>query len=109
MKRINSYADYPAVSKAFNKGAMALLICGLTCSFAATKIEARDFEGRDAYAIGLWGDLAYSDIQATVGVTNLIKDMNSQKLAFTVHDGDLKSGGSIANSSTPTTCADALY
>lgn len=54
------------------------------------------------YAIGLWGDLPYSDIQATFGVPNLIADMNSQKLAFTVHDGDLKQG-----SDSP--CNDALY
>ena len=33
-------------------------------------------------------------LQATVGVPNLIADMNSQQLAFTVHDGDLKAGSS---------------
>ena len=55
-----------------------------------------------AYAIGLWGDLPYSSVQASVGVPNLIADMNSQKLAFTVHDGDLKQG-----SNSP--CDDALY
>jgi hypothetical protein len=54
-----------------------------------------------AYAIGLWGDLPYSDIQAQVGVPNLIADMNSQKLVFTVHDGDLKAGS--------TECTDAVY
>src|SRR5262245_52602571 len=54
------------------------------------------------YAIGLWGDLPYSDIQANVGVPNLIADMNDQDLAFTVHDGDLKAG-----SNSP--CNDALY
>ena len=53
------------------------------------------------YAIGLWGDVPYSDVQATVGVPNMIADMNSQKLAFTVNDGDLKQG------SGP--CDDALY
>jgi hypothetical protein len=53
-------------------------------------------------AVGLWGDLPYSDIQANVGVPNLIADMNSQKLAFSVHDGDLKQG-----SGSP--CDDALY
>src|SRR5437762_13296339 len=58
--------------------------------------------GRGAYAIGLWGDLPYSDLQATVGVPNLIADMNTQRLAFTVHDGDLKQG-----SGSP--CDDALY
>jgi hypothetical protein len=53
--------------------------------------------------------LTYSDIQATVGVPNLIADMNVQQLAFTVHDGDLKAGNSIAGSVTPTGCQNALY
>jgi len=35
--------------------------------------------------------------------------MNSQNLAFTVHDGDLKAGNGIPGSITPTTCANALY
>jgi hypothetical protein len=44
-----------------------------------------------AYAIGLWGDLPYSAEQAAV-LPNLIADMNSQDLAFTAHDGDLRQG-----------------
>jgi hypothetical protein len=55
----------------------------------------------EAYAIGLWGDLPYStgnsdaaQLQKTVGVPNLIADMNRQPLAFSVHDGDLKDGSS---------------
>ena len=55
---------------------------------------------RGTYAIGLWGDLPYSAAQA-VAIPNLIADMNSQKLAFTVNDGDLKAGGSE--------CTDAVY
>src|SRR5258705_8185709 len=61
------------------------------------------------YAIGLWGDLPYSDLQAQVGVPNLIADMNSQRLAFTVQDGDLKAGNGTPGSVTPTICSDALY
>ncbi len=61
------------------------------------------------YSIGLWGDLPYSDVQATTGVPNLIADMNASKLSFSVHDGDLKAGSGIAGSATPTTCSDALY
>jgi hypothetical protein len=53
------------------------------------------------YAIGLWGDVPYSDVQANVGVPNMIDDMNSQKLAFTVNDGDLKQGTG--------NCDNALY
>jgi hypothetical protein len=48
-------------------------------------------------------------VQAQTGVPNLIADMNDQKLAFTVHDGDLKAGSGTAGSVTPTTCSDALY
>jgi hypothetical protein len=54
-----------------------------------------------SYAIGLWGDLPYSTTQATVGVPNLIADMNAQDLAFTAHDGDLKAGS--------TECTNAVY
>ena len=43
-----------------------------------------------------------STTQVAVGVPNLIADMNTQELAFTVHDGDLKAG-----SNSP--CNDALY
>ena len=64
---------------------------------------------REAYAIGLWGDLPYSDLQAQVGVPNLIADMNRQDLAFTIHDGDLKAGSGIPGSATPTTCGDPVY
>jgi hypothetical protein len=57
--------------------------------------------GDRSYAIGLWGDVPYNDTQKTVGVPNLISDMNSQKLAFTVNDGDLKAGSGA--------CPDSLY
>jgi hypothetical protein len=61
------------------------------------------------YAIGLWGDLPYSDVQAQTGVPNLIADMNGSDLEFSVHDGDLKAGNGTPGSVTPTTCVDALY
>lgn len=61
------------------------------------------------YAIGLWGDVPYSDVQAQTGVPRLIADMNSQNLAFSAHNGDLKAGSATAGSVTPTTCSNALY
>ncbi|HEV8412561.1 MAG TPA: hypothetical protein VGQ49_03130 [Bryobacteraceae bacterium] len=57
--------------------------------------------GDNPYAFGLWGDQPYSTLQATVGVPNLIADMNSQNLAFTAHDGDILSGSG--------TCTDSVY
>jgi hypothetical protein len=77
---------------------------------AAAGIVAEGQEGVDKasrngwspYSIGLWGDLPYSAVQETTGVPNLIADMNTQRLAFTVHDGDLKQGsGSL--------CDEGLY
>jgi hypothetical protein len=93
--------------------AIAVLLVAATAPVLAAGAElqdrADDGTGRGAYAIGLWGDLPYSDLQATTGVPNLIADMNAQELEFTVHDGDLKAGNGTPNSATPTTCSDALY
>lgn len=86
-----------------------LLFAGLILAGVSTELA---FQGRNGiggergnanseYAIGLWGDVPYSDVQANVGVPNMIDDMNSQKLAFTVNEGDLKQGSG--------NCDDALY
>lgn len=85
----------------------ALLFALVLAGPAMADDDLDDDDGR--YAIGLWGDLPYSDLQAKVGVPNLIADMNSQRLKFTVHDGDLKAGNATAGSVTPTNCADGLY
>ena len=61
------------------------------------------------YAIGLWGDLPYSAVQANPGIPNLIADMNSQDLEFTVHDGDLKAGNGPTANPPSVTCSDDLY
>jgi hypothetical protein len=95
------------------KALLALLTAILMITTSATAMAEQDSDedrdGSGTYQIGLWGDLPYSDVQALVGVPNLIADMNRQKLAFTVHDGDLKAGNGTPGSKTPTTCSDALY
>ena len=60
------------------------------------------------YAIGLWGDTPYSDLQTQTGVPNVIADMNSSDISFSVHDGDLKAGNAIAGSVTPTACQNTV-
>jgi hypothetical protein len=88
----------------------ALLAAALTAGFAMANRhdgprgggDGRGDSRHQAYAIGLWGDVPYSDTQATVGVPNLIADMNSQSLAFTAHDGDLKSGSTTSASCSST-------
>ena len=88
---------------------LALLMSAaiLTRGVAADDGKNDDENGR--FAIGLWGDMPYSDTQALTGIPNLIADMNAQDLAFTVHDGDLKAGNGTPGSVTPTICSDALY
>lgn len=108
-----------AMRKLFFPAIAVLIVAAVTTTLAAGgrfagrrddgRDEGHDRDGRGVYAIGLWGDLPYSDLQATTGVPNLIADMNSQDLAFTAHDGDLKAGSGTPNSTTPTTCSDALY
>jgi hypothetical protein len=92
---------------------VAILLAGSGAALRAGGDDDWDNQDSDhhseSYAIGLWGDLPYSDVQANVGVPNLIDDMNRQDLAFTVHDGDLKAGKGIPGSLTPTTCADEKY
>ena len=97
-------------------GVLLVAACLAICPLGGAKADNDDRDndrdrdsGERAHAIGLWGDLPYSDVQAQTGVPNLIADMNAQKLAFTVHDGDLKAGNGTTGSVTPTTCSDALY
>src|SRR5262249_44334086 len=90
--------------------AAAAMAAGLTAGSPDRDRDGNEEEDRGkTVAIGPWGGPPYSDLQATVGVPNLIADMNRQDLTFTVQDGDLKSGNGTAGSATPTTCSDALY
>ena len=65
---------------------------GLAIPMVAVADNAPTNNKTFVYQVGLWGDLPYSAVQANPGVPNLIADMNSQDLAFSVHDGDLKAG-----------------
>jgi len=117
----DSQSDHPrersqSKGKLFLLTGVALFVAAVTTGLAGgQEFQGRDDErgdegkGRGRYAIGLWGDLPYSDLQALTGVPNLIADMNNADLRFTVHDGDLKAGNGTPGSVTPTTCSDALY
>jgi hypothetical protein len=88
---------------------LAAALVGAVGAGLAVADHGKANDNQFEYAVGLWGDLPYSDRQATVGVPNLIADMNDAKLEFTVNDGDLKAGNGTPGSVTPTTCVDALY
>jgi hypothetical protein len=91
------------------------VLCAVFAAFVALALTTGAVAGKGngnnktfEYTIGLWGDLPYSDAQAQTGVPNLIADMNSQDIQFSVHDGDLKAGNAIVGSVTPTTCQSAV-
>jgi hypothetical protein len=92
---------------------LALVLLAATAAAAITAGIAVAGKGNGnnktfEYAVGLWGDLPYSDVQAQTGVPNLIADLNSEDIEFSVHDGDLKAGNAIPGSVTPTTCESAI-
>jgi hypothetical protein len=99
---MSNRSSFAGLSGGIRQAARVLLLVA-DASLLVASLSNSAFAGddREPYAIGLWGDLPYNSIQATVGVPNLIADMNSQNLAFTAHDGDLKSGSSE--------CTDAVY
>lgn len=99
-------------SSRYVRRVLAVGVVAVMSLAARTMVRASDNDdgqGREPFAIGLWGDLPYNDDQALNGMPRMIADMNAQQLAFTVHDGDLKAGHGIPGSVTPTTCSDALY
>jgi hypothetical protein len=88
------------------------VLAGVLVATAAVGVASGKDDRNDKnfpYAIGLWGDLPYSDLQATTGVPNLIADINNADIEFSVHDGDLKAGNGTPGSVTPTTCVNDLY
>jgi hypothetical protein len=86
----------------------SLVVAALTAGVALGRENERNRKNFE-YTLGLWGDLPYSDLQATVGVPNLIADMNDSDIEFSINDGDLKVGSGVPGSTTPTTCSDAMY
>jgi len=92
--------------------AFALALVAVAASGTALAGNGKKGSARQTtvqYAIGLWGDLPYSAVQADPGVPNLIADMNASNLDFTVHDGDLKAGNGPTANPPSVICDDALY
>jgi len=95
----------------FRTTAIALMVAVAVVAIPAVAFASRPGTNDKTfeYQVGLWGDLPYSAVQANPGVPNLIADMNSQELAFSVHDGDLKGGNGPSANPPSVNCDDALY
>jgi hypothetical protein len=71
---------------------------GLTVTLAQT--PTRTNAGVDRFEVALIGDLPYSEREEQQ-FANLVTDINRSNAAFVVHDGDIKSGGSL--------CTDEIF
>ena len=76
---------------------LALLGCGTSTGGRAREAASHDLR----FDFALIGDVPYSEEQATNSFPNMIEELNHARLAFVVHDGDIKSG------STP--CTDDCF
>jgi hypothetical protein len=73
--------------------AAAVAVVAGVSLYVASSASADNGEGHDdaTYQVGLFGDTPYGSYgRSQIG--NLISDINSQNLAFTVFDGDIKNG-----------------
>jgi hypothetical protein len=85
------------------------MVAGLSLAIAATTLaKGRDDGGDDEqrretprFSFALWGDMPYADIERAQQIPALIADINRSDVAFTVFDGDIKSGS--------TACTDNVY
>jgi hypothetical protein len=89
--------------------AVAALVAIAISGGIAIANNGRENDKTFEYAIGLWGDLPYSAVQADPGVPNLIADMNASNLDFSVHDGDLKAGNGPTANPPSVNCDNSLY
>ena len=71
-----------------------LLLLWMLTTIATAHAESKPI------TIGLFGDTSYSQREREL-LPDLMAEMNSEDLAFVIHDGDIKSGGSL--------CSDAAF
>jgi len=70
-------------------GVVAALLSGCATNQSASQIYLRRFD------FALMGDVPYTDEQITTLFPNMIAALNRERLAFVVHDGDIKAGGTL--------------
>src|SRR5437867_111547 len=81
---------------------LALLAPGMLGSTAASPTAATNEGDNARFSVGLWGDVPYNAVQESK-IPALTADMNEAGLAFSVFDGDIKSGSSRCDDASFTT------
>jgi hypothetical protein len=81
-----------ATMKTFFPLAACLAILGAVFSGCATSSLSSDARTPAHFDFALIGDVPYTEADATNGFPNMIAEINQARLAFVVHDGDIKDG-----------------
>ena len=76
-----------------------IVLAGVMAGFA----HDRD-DDDDTFTFALWGDTPYSAVEATK-INALVADINAAHVAFSVYDGDIKSGSSLCTDDQYTAAA----
>jgi hypothetical protein len=97
-KRIRQLAMFMAMAVGIMVAAGGLVSAGLQ---DRNDDDDRDEHGHRKFSFALWGDTPYLDVEKTTKIPALIQDINDSRVAFTVFDGDIKSGSSR--------CDDVVY
>jgi hypothetical protein len=97
MKKFRSYSGYAALGTVVSIG----VILVASHVGVARGIDDDSKDEREAYTIGLFGDMPYNALGKSQ-YPALLADINRSRVAFSVFDGDLKAGGDGP-------CADSLY
>jgi hypothetical protein len=70
----------------------------------AAPAHDRDDDEDGTFTFALWGDTPYSATEATK-ISALVADINAARVAFSVYDGDIKSGSSLCTDDQYTAAA----
>src|SRR4029079_14490578 len=76
----------------------------LLAGVMAAPAHDRDDDEDRTFTFALWGDTPYSDLEKTK-MSALVADINAARVAFSVYDGDIKSGSSKCNDDQYTAAA----
>jgi hypothetical protein len=89
------------IPRSLLSSAAFVLAAGVMMSAGLTAVDDSQNDDRSKFTFALWGDTPYSDVEKTTIIPALIQDINQSKAAFTIFDGDIKSGS--------TRCEEPVY